>query len=220
MKGYSRYERLVADWAAAYIKPIHEAHQRGEQLPKIHNSFFEKAFRGFIEISSTVEALRLTQAFVSLTPPKSRRIKKPDYLKYHVGVYLQEIYILKERLNAYATKIQRAYSKSSRKNLAEARITPLFEVVKTAVDGLVLTRGAHVHDIRYSDEDLDRVSMFSLVSDANEEFEDAFRLSYKLAKTTWSKRIKDNNEATMKLLDTYFDELYAVITIDGEIHAP
>lgn len=219
MSGYSRYEKLMANWAAAYIKPIHEADQRGEQIPPV-DPFFEKAFKGFMEISSTIDALRLTQVFVSLSPPRSRRIKKSEYLKYHVSLYLQEVYILKERLNSYATRIQRAYSKGSRKHLADAKIKPLFEIVKNSMDGLVLTRGAHVHDMRYSDEDLDRVSMFSLASDASQEFEEALKLSYRLAKSTWKERIKKNNEATMKLLDFYFDELYGVITINDEIHTP
>ncbi len=219
MSGYSRFEKLMANWAVAYIKPIHEAHQRGEKKFEV-DPFFEKTFKGFMEISSTVEALRLTQVFVSLSPPRSRRIKKPEYLKYHVSLYLQEIYILKERLNSYATKIQRSYSKDSRKHVADAKIKPLFEMVKKSMDGLVLTRGSHVHEMRYSDEDLDRVSMFSLVSDADQEFEEALKLSYRLAKSTWKERIKTNNEELMKLLDYYFDELYEVITINDEVHIP
>lgn len=218
MKGYSRYENLIANWTVEYVTSLHEGQQNNEKLPSFN--FFEKTVKGFMEIASTLEALRLTYTFVSLAPPRSLRIKKPDYLKYHVSVYLQETYILKERLNTYATRIQRIYSKGSREISAEARIKPLFAMIKTAMDDLVLTRSAHVHERRYTDEDLDEISMFGMISDANQEFEEAFQYSYGLAKSTWKERIKKNNAATMKLIDHYFDELYEVITINDEVYIP
>lgn len=220
MQGFARYEKLMADWAAGYLMPIYKAHKNGAPNPPSDHGFFTKIFKGFNEISSTVEALRLAHVFVSLAPPKSRRIDKDKYLKYHVSVYLQEVYILKERLNAYATRVQRAYSKSSQKTKADIKIAPLFDLVKTALDGVVETRGNHVHDTRYSDDDLDWVSTLALASQYEKELVESFNWEYKQAMRTWKDRINHNNKETEKLLDKYFDALFDVITVNNEVLDP
>jgi hypothetical protein len=221
MNGYARYETLMVEWASTTIEPFYRAHQIGQKLPP-PDAFFEKTFKGFNEISNPIDALRLTQLFISLSPPRSRRIQKPEYLKYHVSVHLQEVYILKERLNEYATKIMRAYSKSTRKSFAEACIKPLFDIIGSSLEPLVSTRSKHVHGARYSDETLDRASMFSFVDKFgdSQDFKEASTLSYLVAKAKWEKIAKSNIDAITDLLDDYFDVIFEVITIDGLIEAP
>ncbi len=59
MNGYARYEKLMAEWASFKIEPFYRAHQIKQKLPPI-DAFFEKTFKGFNEISNTLNALRLT----------------------------------------------------------------------------------------------------------------------------------------------------------------
>lgn len=221
MNGYARYEKLMAEWASLKMEPFYRAHQIKQKLPPL-DAFFEKTFKGFNEISNTLDALKLTQLFISLAPPRSRRIQKPEYLKYHVSVHLQEVYILKERLNEYATKIMRAYSKSTRKSFAEDRIKPLFGVIGESLEPIVSTRSKHVHGTRYSDEAIDHASMFSFVDKFgdSQDFKEASTLSYLVAKAKWEKITKGNIDAIIDLLDEYFDVIFEVITTNGLIEVP
>lgn len=221
MNGYSKYEKLMAEWASVTLEPLYRAQQVGQKLKPL-DGFFEETFKGFNEISNTVDALRLTQIFISLSPPRSRRIQKPEYLKYHVSVHLQEVYILKERLNTYATRIMRAYSKSPRKGFAEARIKPLFSIIGTSLEQVVSSRSKHVHDTRYNDEVLDQASMFSFVDKFgdSQDFKEVSTLSYFLAKDNWRKITKSNIDEISNLLDHYFDALFEVVTVNSEIHTP
>jgi hypothetical protein len=220
MRGYARYERIVVDWAGDYMRPFYEAKKRGEQVPEKDNSFFQKIFYGFTEISGAVDALKLAEIFILLAPPRTRRIKRDDYLKYHINAYLQEVYILEARLKAYATKLKRAYSKTDRHITLVQNIDPLFELVKDTFEGIVNTRGRHVHLYRYSDDDLDRLSSLILISRFKDEFLYDAKFEYKLMQLTWKKRVKENNDATLKLLDYYFDAMYEAVTEDGNIVVP
>ncbi|WP_127020713.1 hypothetical protein [Rheinheimera mangrovi] len=223
MNGYSRYQKLMVEWASKTLSPLYTAQQNPSgQKPKPLDSFFEETFKGFNEISNTLDALRLTNLFISLSPPRSRRVQKPEYLKYHVSVHLQEVYILKERLNSYATRIMRAYSKSSHKAFAEARIKPLFGIVGTSLEQAVSSRSKHVHATRYNDEALDQASMFSFVDmfGDSQDFKEISTLSYLVAKEKWKNTTKSNIDEITNLLDDYFDALFEVITVNGVIHTP
>jgi len=154
------------------MRPLYEARKKGEEANKGKLSFFQKIFYGFTEISGAMESLKLAHTLISLAPPRSKRIKQDEYLKYHINAYLQEVYILKERLNIYATKLKRVYSKTNRGNLVPAKINPLFEIIKKAFESIVNTRGMHVHSYRYSDKDLDRLSSLFLISQFKDEFQD------------------------------------------------
>ena len=221
MNGYAKYEKLMVEWASIKIKPIHRALQNGEKPPP-QDTFFEKTFSGFNEISDTMDAIKLTKVFISLSPPRSRRIQKPAYLKYHVTVHLHEVYILKERLNEYATKIKRAYSKSARGIFVSNLIEPLFDVIRESLEPLVSTRSKHVHSARFNDEVLSQASLLSFVDrfGDSEYFKDASRLSYALAQNEWNKIAQSNIDAITNILDSYFNVLFEAITENGLIETP
>lgn len=220
MSGYSDYGELMAEWASVYMRPIIENHQKGTLAEPSKHKSFNTIFYGFTEISNTFEALKLSEVLVSVSPPRSNRINNDEYIKYLINTYLQDAYILKERLNTYATKLKRMHERFARGGLVLAHIDPLFEFVKSSLDGLVNIRGNHVHANRYSDDELDYVAQMALISKYNPEYEPHYKFSYKRAQRTWSSRIKSNNEATEKLLDHYFDNLIKVVKVDGSVFTP
>lgn len=220
MSGYSDYEELMAEWASDYMKPIVEYHQKGTLTEPSKHKPFNTIFYGFTEISNTFHALKLSEVLVSVAPPRSVRINDDEYIKYLISTYLQDVYILKERLISYAKKLKRMHERSGRGDLVLAHIDPLFEFVKSSLDGLVDTRGTHVHANRYSDDELDNVAQLALISRYNPEYEPHYKFSYKKAQRTWSARIKTNNEATEKLLDHYFENLIKVVRVNGSVFMP
>ena len=46
MNGYSRYEKLMAEWASNTLNPIYLAQQAGQNLKPL-DGFFEEVFKGF-----------------------------------------------------------------------------------------------------------------------------------------------------------------------------
>ncbi len=92
--------------------------------------------------------------------------------------------------------------------------------MKESFEGVVNTRGRHVHSYRYSDDDLDRLSSLTLISTYKEDFVDDAKFEYERVQQTWKLRVKKNNEDAMKLLDTYFDRMYEAITVNGNVVVP
>lgn len=211
--GYARYQRAVSDLSCEYINPAWEAKKRGKVLNRPTDSAFEALFRGFIEISDTLEALALTETLLGLAAPRSSKVKKDEYLKYLVGAYLQEVYILEQRLTAYAKKMLRLYNHP-------AHIPALEDSIQSTFGGITRTRGAHVHSQRFTDEMLDMLARTSLVSIFKPEFAEDLHFEYKYVQRQWRKIVKTNNAATRAFLDQYFDELFVLISKSGKFVFP
>jgi len=216
MSGYSDYEKLMAEWGSAYLMPIVK-NKESTLIDSSKHKSFSMIFYGFTEISNTFEALSLSEVLIAVAPPRSNRINHDEYLKYLVNTYLQDVYILKERLNTYATRLKRLYTKAGRVSLVSKHINPLFEFVKSSLEDIVKTRGYHVHASRYRDDELDRVCQMALISRYDPEAKKHYRFSYQKAQKAWAARIKSNNASTKKLLDYYFKEISKVVSENGNV---
>lgn len=212
-QGYDEMMKMMADFASDYLGPAWEKKKAGESYELPTDVQFSEIFEGFTEIGSALEALTLTQELLRLASPRSKRIDKDSYLKFLVGSYLQELYILEQRLTAYAKKISRLYNKPS---LPAA----VRRVVYEPLEGIINTRGAHVHQRRFTDECLGMVSTIALFRRAGHQLGDDLEFEYKLAQSQWSKRVKENNKATRALIDQYCTLLNDAICSDGKIVLP
>jgi hypothetical protein len=210
----------MAVWASAYMKPIIDNKQKGTLTEPSKHVPFNTIFYGFTEITNTFDALKLSGTLISVAPPRSKKVNSDEYMKYLVNTYLQDMYILKERLNTYATKIKRMHNKAGRKSLSDQFIEPLFANVKSSFDGIVNTRGMHVHSTRYSDDALDDVTQMALISKYYSSFILHYNYSYKKAQKTWASRIANNNDDTKKILDHYFSEIIKVVKVKDSVFMP
>lgn len=219
MEGFEKYQKLMADWAkdrlSPYIKP-----ESTDKMPEKIRIFCSRVFSGFADISATVDALNLAQILVSVAPPRSRKIQRDEYLKYQVNAYLQEVYILKERLIAYPKKLRRAYRGMNHEAYFVRSTQDLHKTVSDALSDIIHTRGCHVHSERFSDNDLDFLSQINLIARFDTKFEDAANFEYRVVKRSWGQRIKENNNETMKLLNAYFDCMADAVTFNGEVVCP
>lgn len=211
----------MATWASDYMVPIWEEYQKkGTKADPEQHRVFNIIFYGYTEITNTYEALRFSETLISVAPPRSQKIDRDQYLKYLINTFFQEVYILKERLNAYATKVKRLYERGGRKHEAQQHIDPIFENVKYVLDGLIKIRGHHVHSNRYSDDGLDWLSSLAFVAKHNTDFKSPFAVEFKAAQLKWSKQMKKVNEAIALLLDWYFEQLLNVVEEDGKVSIP
>ena len=68
------------------------------------------------EIMKSFHSLENIKIYIGSFPYKNNKIKKDDYLRYHLENYLNELYILKNRLIAYIDTLIKAYNKSQIKD--------------------------------------------------------------------------------------------------------
>ena len=211
--GYDALLKKMADFASDYLDPAWKKRKAGESHELPTDGAFSDVFHGFTEIGSALETLALTEELLSLAPPRSKRVDKDNYIKFLVGSYLQEMYILEQRLTAYATKLSRLYRNRSLPGTVK-------RVVYEPLEGLINTRGAHVHQRRFSDERLDSVSTLALFRRVGHELGEDLEFEYKLAQLYWSKRVRENNLSTRRIVDQYCALLEAVICKDGKVTLP
>ena len=219
MASYDSYLKMMANWSEV-TDSIVAAAKASKAIDEYDRKLFNELFLGFTEITDTVDSLELIATLLNVAPPRSKKIDKGIYIKHLVGAYLQEVYILKERLNAYATKVSRLYSSNENKEFVELQVKPVFDLVSSSFRSVNLTRGSHVHGRRYSDKHLDAVSQMALISNFDSDYEFELKIDYYLAKKKWSQTVKNNNEETKKVLDSYFKSLSLVTSKNGKLIAP
>lgn len=203
----------MTDFASGYLDPILKKHNAGKTYGLTTDSMFSEIFQGFTEIGSALETLALTEKLLRLAPPRSKSVDKDSYIKFLVGSYLQEMYILEQRLTAYATKLSRLYRIPSLPSTVQRVV---FEPLK----GLIITRGAHVHQRRFSDKSLESIATLALFHRAGYKLGENFEFEYKLVQLEWSKRVRKNNQATRRIVDQYCTLLEVVICKDGKVTLP
>ncbi len=178
--------------------------------------YFGKIFHGFIEIDSSIRTLRDIEIYISSFPYKNKTITKPRHLRYHIESYFNEVYILKERLNAYLTTVGRCFKGDRRQANILQNISPVFQVVKNSFGGVVDIRGRHVHRFRFDHKDLDRLETMELLvvnrpGKMSQTLRPYYEFTYKDIRRKWKKIIKDNNDQTIQLLHVYGRALNGVL---------
>lgn len=247
LEGWDKFQFLITEEAQRVILPAFDESNSeiGEALwntlfdtggptvtsqkPSNKELFFGKIFQGFLEIDSSVRTLNDIEIYIATFPYRNKPITKPRHLRYHLENYFNEIYLLKERLKAYLTKIGRYYKKDNRHQSILRRTRPIFRVVRNSLKGIIETRRVHVHVVRFSDKDLDRLESMELFhtagfgsNDANRLFDNYYKFTYRLIRSKWKKTLKNNRTELYKLLNIYSEVLIDILFNDktGEMIYP
>ena len=181
--------------------------------------FFYNLYYGWREVNDSYFCLLDIEIYIGRFPYGNTRISKIRHLTYHMENYLNELYILKERLNTYFTKIDRLYRKNKDQDLIKNKIKLLFSTVKNAIGDGIKTRSSHVHQERFHDSDLERLSSQELLSNYNDKnlkfITDTFKIEYQIVRRRFKQTIVDNNKTIKQLLDGCFGVLYTIVC-DGK----
>lgn len=199
-----------------------------KQLTRKHTPsdiFFSKLFNGFREISDSYYCLLEIEIYIGRFPYKNTKISKTRHLAYHMENYLNEIYILKERLNTYFTTIDRLYRKDVRHQYILNGTKFLFPFVNKALKGIIDTRGTHVHKTRFSDVNLKRLSSQEFFKAHGDEkfniIRKFFKIDYGFTRRKYKKNIKSKNKQIKKMLDACFEMLSVIVANnEGQIRYP
>lgn len=152
------------------------------------------------EIAGSLDVLDDTVVYLQRSP---RGIPRERYVRYHFEHYIQQIYILRNRLRMLCDSLARAYRKTA---LASA-VASTAEDLKTKVDncfaGVIKVRGAYVHEEQVQIAELYRLTLLKMLPSTART---------KLQVTRAETDVKDsaldwviaNNAVTATVLDSYF----------------
>lgn len=182
--------------------------------PTAEEKMIEKLTGGYTEIIASYDSMTEIPLYLKRFP--SGLEWKSKYLEFVVVNYLNETYILSERLGAYTKKVSRIYKNTPR---ATKLIEHIKEVDKKMNDfflNINFTRGRHVHEKRFHDDDLQRLVYLEILYQNIKTHSDKFVESeYKKAlafnKTKWHNFIEKRNKGYEDLLGVYFSIMYSVI---------
>lgn len=177
--------------------------------------FIGKLFYGFVEINNSYEVLLDLSVLISRFPYNLTRITRVRYLRHNIEGFLNEVYLLKERLVTFTKTLERYYREESLGQLCKK----LRGIVEATLQPLTVQRGSHVHRVRYSDEDLDRLEMLELLSNYpdSSRFIYYYDQKYKELRKKWKARIDESNSAIKKLLDYYCNQLFDYVFDDNGV---
>lgn len=233
MKGFERFQKAMIEAAKQQLKPAMEEHRDAlaetlknellnldgpRQLDRqigTRDQFFGKAFRGFMEISKSLETLDDIAFYMSRFPFQRTRITRERYLQFHVESYFSEIYVLRERLKWYITMLERQYKRDPGLSNVQGRCKALTDAITKSLEGVVDVRRRHVHEVRFCDEGIDRLSTIALLSQGSDDgvsklMTEYYRDEHRKVKKIWCERIKANNKAIRELLNVFFDSLFPI----------
>ena len=193
--------------------------------PTKQEIFISKLYRGLIEVHTSLESLKAFEVYISRFPYSKTTISRSQYLRFIIESYLHEFYILKERTNAYLTTVVRAYRSDYRHSIYVSKTKPLFKAIPNIFDNLLKARGGHVHQSRYTDNDLDKLDALELYKTLGTDLDNVFYIlsedHYKEIRKKWKGIITSNNESVDKVCDLIFGVLYTIVcTKSGNIRHP
>lgn len=234
MDAFDKFQSYLFREVRAIIEPIKEQHMEelgqtlwnelfdleGKRVVDRDLSqrelFFREVFYRFIEIHASYIALKDIEVYIGRFPYSKDNISKVRNLHYSISNYMNEMYILKERLSAYLKKIGRLYRKDRRHQKILKSTRGIFKMVSNTLSGITRTRGIHVHQLRYTDKDLDRLNTLELLVQTDsidffEQFPDFYEFEYRNVRRKWKKVVKQNNETLRELFNTYFGALLKIL---------
>jgi hypothetical protein len=183
--------------------------------------FIEQLFFAFVEILNSVESLRNVSIYIRRFPHRRAGVEKTAYLRYHVENYLSELYILKNRMKAFLTIISRRYRSDPHGNQITHASKQISEHFDKAFASVVLTRGAHVHERRFDDFDLSRLTLFRIISSETDAGAAEYQEVYRQVRRTKRLWIETTNRSVEQLLDAYFNTLKTLVFDDnGNLRIP
>lgn len=192
--------------------------------------FFGNLFYGFNEIAISFERLKDLEVYISRLSNIKTPIEKIDYLSFLFENYLNETYILKERLNKYSKKIRDSYIEDKRYISLREICILLINTVEDSLKNITNLRGSHIHDVRYLDKDIKRLTSLILYKEYLDRLQKYlpedyvipnFKNEYHKLRKKWKKIFKDNNKQVKILLNIYFEAMLKIVfKNNGEISYP
>jgi hypothetical protein len=181
-----------------------------------NEQYWGEWFHQLKEVHSSLE--RLDQASVYLTHyPGARafpfqRLSEAEWIRYHVEVYLQELYILEQRLSRFLRKVEKLTGAGDKNGFLV--VQGLKAAVKDGFTNVVRVRSGHVHQNRFQDEEmsnLDLALLFTRGRSGLPMLRGARQGRYAVALKKWSKYMRASNKNLVSACADMFKELTRIL---------
>ncbi len=183
--------------------------------------FLETLQLNYVEIGLSRENLMSVERYLPRIPAISK-VSPTVQLRYHITNYMNEIYILQNRMLAFLTYIEKIYRNEARAPQLKAAISRMRADITHILSGIITTRGGHVHDAHYEDKELFRLAFLEYAArDLDQSFKPTFKAALKAELQRRRRWVRTTNKQIKKLLDKYFAALsVAVFDSKGQVKLP
>jgi hypothetical protein len=184
--------------------------------PSANERYWLEWFYAFAEVEGSVGRLGQALAYLSHYPRSKvfrlHGLTEADWLRYHIEAHLQEVYILSQRLEAFLKRVERVATKAG-DGPGAGTARSLRSQVRAALEGIVKSRGGHVHRRRFQDPGLRDLDTLMLLTRAGElrKLREFRAVKFDSVLSDWRKRMTDNNKAVSSLCASVFKETTEVL---------
>jgi hypothetical protein len=216
------------------------ANELPERAPRQWHGFeayVGRLFQGLMEIRHSQERMKDVETYLRVFPfPKRLNLSKSGYLGFVVEAYIQELYLLKERLKRFSTMIERAWRKNRSAKKVASACKHLRDIAEGSMVGAVKARGNHVHgDARFDDTQLEHLRFLETTLHLLQQFPPTtaqelayestakmlYRRAHANAKREWVAKVHANNAGCEHLIEAACKLLRPVIVMaDGTLGDP
>lgn len=189
--------------------------------------FLREMFHGVSELHSSLQQLDTIVVYAQSFPYRNKKITKGAHLRYHFEAYIQEVGMLRMRLHAYITVIERLYKQDEQLPSIKAITEVIRRSSGETFKWFVNARDGHVHEERFSDRQLTDLSARELIASAYRGTETAtramrtFEKEYREAKKAKVELMRGWNRSFRQHLDMYFQMLMLFVAEqDGRLRWP
>jgi hypothetical protein len=171
------------------------------------------------DIQTTLDTMRDIEFYMGRFPYSEDKIAKHRHLIFHVQAFVNELYILQERLLGFLKFIERQHRKDPRLDNIKVACEVLNDFVIESMKKGVAIRGSHVHQWRLSDNDHDRLIGIDLYTKMpNEKIQEGFKRyydsEYKKIRRRRREWVASGIGVARELVDAFFDELFKFVFDD------
>ena len=231
MNEYERFTELILEKVRTYFKGL-DQNEFFETLegslwgfgekpnpPRLtkEEEFYLEIFLHFGEINTSMENLDYIPVFINQPFRKSKvyqeaGITRNSYLRYHVEHYLAENALLKNRVIRFLVKLSKMLLKDGKAEESKFILTVKDSFLKS-MKRLTKIRNSHIHEIRFDEEKLNRLTGLELLSTSSqdENLELVTVFFYRIVKKEWSERIINNNKSLKEMINATFGVLIPII---------
>lgn len=185
--------------------------------PSTNERYWLNWLRDFNEVDGSMRRLNQALAYLSNYPAsrvfRFQGLSQADWIRYHIEAYLQETYILSERLDRFLRKVEKT-AVAARDKAGVSAVKGLRATVDATFKNVVKVRGGHVHEYRFQDDELKNLDTLVLLTKAGKMRSlRVFReLTFATALGRWRTQLLKNNKETEKLCAALFMETTAILT--------
>jgi len=174
---------------------------------------FRVLFYGFSEISEAYERLQDFEVYIRRFPYQRSRVSNPRHLSHTIDTYLNEVYVLQQRLLSYGRRVRRYAEKRIAKAEVGRVADALERMVLATFEGIVQTRGASVHQTRHKDDDVSRLGTLDLLVNHGRasDLQGFYAVESARIRRKWQSTVHNNNREIKRLLNVYFSALHPYV---------